>query len=262
MKKTRGLPPPRHCKIIRVVHIICAGKTYKEAGAVLGVSKETVGSWKRKYRSIWNSAMESWPIFHHKLAAIPLNAEKVIHAYCVEMKSLSQIEAEMGLRKARVIRFLKYVAIPRRKDAVQVAQNTANRLAIHKVASTYKNGTSLKDLSMQTGFSINTIKAHLEKAGVRIRGVSEAKRVSGKKRQRRRTGNQKRKQSQKTAERIALAKRWYTEEHNTSEIALGLGISRQAVDYYFAHPLWDIPRRAELYDIGRGFVPQLPCGER
>ena len=247
----RGPKPPPQQLVKRAAHMACAGKSYAQIAACLGVSQHTVSFWKigasAETRQAWQDAVDAWPIFDHKLADKTLDADELLHAYCVEKWSLTRIQSELGYKKARVIRLFDYLCIERRQDAVQVKQNTRNALDIKMIIRQYKAGMSLKDLREMYGGSMNTFRRHLIDAGVKIRGVSEARKAKQKR-------TLTRKRPLKTVARVHVAQVLYTDLHNLIEISSALGISKQAVHYYLSDPLWKVPVRAG-YDKGRGFVP-------
>ena len=239
----------------------CAGHSYEKIGDILGVSGHTVAAWKARSPSakkVWADAVTAWPIFNHKLAAKPINAEELLQAYCVEKKSLTDILTEFGLPKTRVVRLLDYLGIDRRKDHIQVVQNTENLVDIQNIIKAYKKGASLKYLSKKWGISMNTVRSHLEKNGIRIRNVSEAKKASHKLNQKRSITH---KRKLKTVANIMVAQILYKDLHNIQEIASALGLSKQAVHYYLKDPLWVTPLRHLEWDKGLGFVPYVRASE-
>ena len=259
-KKQRGRKPPPPKLIKRAAHMRCAGRTFEEIGAVLGKARLTIFKWQRKYASVWQEACSEWPIFDHKLAAVPLDAEALLHAYCVEKQSLTQILVEQRIPKTRSIRMLAYLGVPRRQDSEQVHQNTANCLDIETLAKKYQQGRTLQQLSRETGFSINTVRVHLEKAGVTMRGIAEAKRWASsltaleilERLEQQEIGRR----NPEVVARLYAAQVLYAQRHNVGEIALARDRTRACVYQWIEdHPLWVIDRRPCLRDEGRGFVP-------
>ena len=264
MGTKRGRKQPAPATIRRAAHMACAGKSYMKTGECLGKSKATIASWKRKYPKIWDAAVAQWPIFNHGLARQPLNAEQILDLYCDQQLSLEQVCRETQIEKPRLIRFLDYLGIERRRDSEQNIQNTLNDLDIKKLCHRYRRGASLQQLASGTGKAIGTIRRRLVAAGVQIRGNHAAKNLQ-KKRQKvpklKKDGTPRRR-NPLTIARIKTADVLYKRGHNYVEIATALGnLSRQAIGHYTDDPLWTSPLRNIRNDPGRGFVPHTNAKE-
>ena len=270
-KKSRGPKPPNKNTIRRAAHMACAGLTYKEIAPKFGKRCHiTIAKWRKRYPKIWDEAVAQWPIFNHKLGDVPLNAEKLLKAYCEEKQSISSIKKNLGITPTRTIRFLNYVGIPRRKDSSQNFQNTKNDLDIQSFATRYRKGETLQRLSAEAGKSMNTLKRHLKEAGVKIRGNTEAQLLKGKQNRHlkskvvasstlKKNGTPRKHNPQKIA-RIKVAQVLYERGHNLSEIAAALKVTRAAAYLWPKDELWEVPIR-EKNDTGLGFIPVTNANE-
>ena len=266
-KKSRGPKPPNKNTIRRAAHMACAGLTYKEIAPKFGKRCHiTIAKWRKRYPKIWDEAVNQWPIFNHRLGDVPLNAEKLLRAYCEEKQSLSSIKKNLGISPTRTIRFLNYVGIQRRKDSAQNIQNTKNDLDIQTLADRYRKGETLQRLSAESGKSMNTLKRHLKEAGVKIRGNQEAQLLKAKQNRPlkmavsstfKKDGTP---HHAKKVARIKVAQILYERGHNLSEIAAALKVTRAAAYLWPKDELWEIPIR-EKNDTGLGFIPVTNTNE-
>lgn len=247
MKKRRGIKPPASARIRRAAHLSCAGYSYPKIARILEISKQSVSAWKRKYPKIWEKAVKEWPlIFTHKLGSVEINAKALMHVYLIEKKSLRWIRDNMNIPIGRSQRCLAYLAIPIRKDSVQVHLNLDAVLDMNWMVKKYESGASLLELSRATGMSIGTIRSRLVDAGVDIRDIASAKRVSSAR------AKGKGKIRRQTLIRLRVSELLYQEGHTLSEIAKAFGVTRQLIHHLTTHQEWSTPIKRRK---GLGYIP-------